>query len=137
MPPTRITRSIDFSCSLRQIRPDWSDERNQSVFGKAARLHGHNYRLEVTLEGQPDPVTGMVFDLGELKAILEREIMSRFDHRDLNRDTDFFEKEPATPENLVRVIHGLLVRALPDGLLARTTLHQDVDTSVEIVGPEA
>jgi len=133
----RLTRSIEFATSLRCRRADRSDAENERLYGAAARLHGHNYRLEVTLRGEVDPATGMVFDLGELKEILERVVMARFDHRDLNTDTPFFEKEAPTPENLASVIRALLLEALPSGLLDRVTLHQDADTTVEIVEPPA
>jgi len=126
-----LTRSIDFSSSLRCRRADLSDAENARLFGPAARTHGHNYRLEVTLRGEVDPRTGMVFDLARLKEVLEREVMGRFDHRDLNADTPWFEKDPPTPENLVRVIRDLLAEALPQGLLHRVVLHQDADLSVE------
>lgn len=129
----RLTRAIDFSASLRYRRGDLSDAENERLYGPASRTHGHNYRLEVTLRGEVDPATGMVFDLADLKEILEREVMDRFDHRDLNADTPFFEKEAPTPENLAGVIRGLLVEALPTGMLDRVTLHQDADLTVEIV----
>ena len=129
----RLTRSIDFSASLHYRQGGLSDAENQQLFGAASRPHGHNYRLEVTLRGELDPATGMVFDLSELKAILEREVMERFDHRDLNADTPYFEKDPPTPENLAGVIRGLLLDALPGGMLDRVVLHQDADLSVEIV----
>ncbi|NNL67867.1 MAG: 6-carboxytetrahydropterin synthase [Myxococcales bacterium] len=128
----RLTRSIDFSASLRYRHGDLSDEENQRRFGPAARTHGHNYHLEVTLRGEVDPVTGMVFDLSDLKEILEREIMARFDHRDLNADTPYFEKDPPTPENFAGVIRSLLLEALPSGMLDRVVLHQDADLSVTI-----
>ena len=86
----RLTRSIDFSSSLRYWRGDLSPEENRRLFGRHASQHGHNYRLEVTLRGVPDPTTGMVVDLKDLKELLEREIVARFDHRDLNRDTPLF-----------------------------------------------
>ena len=129
----RLTRSIDFSASLRFRHGDLSDAENQRRFGPAARTHGHNYHLEVSLRGEVDPITGMVFDLSELKEILEREIMARFDHRDLNSDTPYFEKVPPTPENFAAVIRALLLEALPAGMLDRVTLHQDADLCVEIV----
>jgi 6-pyruvoyltetrahydropterin/6-carboxytetrahydropterin synthase len=131
--PVRITRAIEFSTSLRLARPDWSEEENRRRFGAAASRHGHNYRLEVTLRGEPDPVTGMVMDLKALQELLDREIMSRFDHRDLNDDTDFFEKRPPTPENVASVIAGLLAEALPEGLLDRVRLYQDADLWVDVV----
>jgi 6-pyruvoyltetrahydropterin/6-carboxytetrahydropterin synthase len=132
----RLTRAIDFSTSLRYRQPDWSEAENQTRFGPKARQHGHNYRLEVTLRGEPDPVTGMVIDLKDLQTLLDREVMERFDHRDLNRDTDFFEKVPPTPENFVQVIHELLGAALPPGLLDRVRLYEDADTWVDLVAGE-
>ena len=132
MSRVRLTRAIEFSTSLRYWNPDWSEERNRARFGPRARRHGHNYRLEVTLAGEPDPTTGMVMDLKDLQDLLEREVMARFDHRDLNRDTPWFEKEPPTPENLARVIHRLLADALPEGLLHHIRLYEDPDTFVEI-----
>jgi 6-pyruvoyltetrahydropterin/6-carboxytetrahydropterin synthase len=83
------------------------------------------------VEGVPDPATGMVLDLKELKQILEREIVARFDHRDLNRDTPWFEKQPPTPERFALVIHGLLREALGD-LLHGVRLRQDEDLWVDV-----
>jgi 6-pyruvoyltetrahydropterin/6-carboxytetrahydropterin synthase len=131
----RLTRAIEFSSSLRYRRAGLAPEENARLFGRRASHHGHNYRLEVTLRGEPDPVTGMVIDLKDLQDLLEREIMARFDHRDLNTDTDFFEKEPATPENFARVIQRLLLAALPAGSLDRIRLRQDEDLWVDIVEP--
>jgi len=131
----RLTRAIEFSTSLRYWIPDLSEAENRARFGRKAGPHGHNYRLEVTLVGEPDPVTGMVIDLKDLQTVLDREVMARFDHRDLNRDTDFFEKQPPTPENLARAIHGLLRAALPEGLLSSLRLYEDPDTFVEISEP--
>jgi len=129
----RLTRAIEFSTSLRCVRPDLSDAENEALYGEAARQHGHNYRLEVTLRGEPDPATGMVIDLKDVQEILEREIMERFDHRDLNRDTPYFEKRAPTPENLARVIERILLAALPSGMLDRLRLAPDAETWVEIV----
>jgi 6-pyruvoyltetrahydropterin/6-carboxytetrahydropterin synthase len=131
----RLTRAIDFSTSLRYWNPALSPAENQRLFGAKASQHGHNYRLEVTLRGEPDARTGMVMDLKDLQAILDREIMARFDHRDLNRDTPYFEKEPPTPENLVQVIRRLLVAALPPGWLDHLRLQEDPDTWVEWIEP--
>jgi 6-pyruvoyltetrahydropterin/6-carboxytetrahydropterin synthase len=134
--PVRLTRAIEFSTSLRYWRGDLGEQENRALFGRQAEQHGHNYRLEVTLVGEPDPVTGMVIDLKELKDLLEREIMSRFDHKDLNRDTPFFEKDPPTPENFARVVHRILKRALPPGLLDAVRLYQDPDHWVDVRDPE-
>jgi 6-pyruvoyltetrahydropterin/6-carboxytetrahydropterin synthase len=129
----RLTRAIDFSSSLRLARPELSEADNLALFGPAARQHGHNYRLEVTVAGVPDPATGMVMDLKDLKQVLEREVTARFDHRDLNRDTPWFEKRPPTPEHFALVLHGLLRAALGD-LLHGVRLRQDDDLWVEVTG---
>ena len=133
----RLARAIEFSASLRCVRPDLSEAENRELFGRRAEQHGHNYRLEVTVCGEPDPVTGMVIDIKAVQGLLEREIMERFDHRDLNRDTPYFEKMPPTPENLARVIREILLKAFPEGMLDRIRLQPDEDTWVEIVEPEA
>jgi 6-pyruvoyltetrahydropterin/6-carboxytetrahydropterin synthase len=132
----RLTRAIEFSASLRYWRSDLSPAENERLFGRATARHGHNYRLEVTLRGDPDPVTGMVLDLKQLQEILDAEIMARFDHRDLISDTPYFEKEVPTPENLARVIHRLLLSALPEGMLDRIRLEQSADLWVDVVEPE-
>jgi len=129
----RLTRAIEFSTSLRCTHPDLSQAENERLYGQAARQHGHNYRLEVTLRGAPDPRTGMVIDLKEIQEILEREIMERFDHRDLNRDTSYFEKQAPTHENFAKVIEGILLAAFPAGWLDRIRLQPDADTWIEIV----
>jgi 6-pyruvoyltetrahydropterin/6-carboxytetrahydropterin synthase len=135
MAEIRLSRAIEFSTSLRYRNPELDEAANRALFGAKAAQHGHNYRLEVTIRGEPDPRTGMVMDLKDLQEILEREIMTRFDHRDLNRDTPYFEKEPATPENFVMVIRRLLVAALPPGFLDRLRLQEDADTYVEWFEP--
>ncbi len=131
----RITRVIDFAASLRFARSELSAGDNAALFGSRARHHGHNYRLEVTLRGEPDPVTGMLLNLKDLQQVLDREIMARFDHRDLNLDTPYFEKDPPSPENFARVIRRILIAALPEGMLDRIRLQQDADLWVDVVEP--
>lgn len=101
-----ITRKIEFSASHICRSPQLSDEENQRLFGLAAnpRGHGHNYVVEVSLEGEPDPVTGMVLDLKELKEILTREIVEPYDHRFLNFEVPPFDRQVPTTENIARDI---------------------------------
>ena len=89
----------------------------------------------MTLRGVPDARTGMVIDLKDVQEVLDREIMQRFDHRDLNRDTPYFEKVAPTHENFARVIERILLAALPVGALDRIRLQPEADTWVEIVEP--
>ncbi len=112
-----ITRKAGFSASHCTARPDWSAERNAEVYGESANPHGHghNYELEVTLSGEPDPVTGMVMDLKELKRILNEEVIHPFDHRHLNHEVPPFDRVVPTTENVAREIWRRLARRFHDG----------------------
>ncbi|MEP7366672.1 MAG: 6-carboxytetrahydropterin synthase [Acidobacteriota bacterium] len=101
-----ITRKAEFSASHFTARPEWDAARNLEVYGESANQHGHghNYQLEVTLSGEPDPVTGMVLDLKELKQILEREVIQPFDHHHLNHEVPPFDRVVPTTENVAREI---------------------------------
>ena len=132
MPNVRLTRVVEFCCSLRYWNPDLPDAENRRIFGRKADPHGHNYQLEVTLRGEPDPITGMVVNLTDLKELLDREIVARFDHRDLNRDTPYFEKQPPTPENFARVIRRILLGVLAAGSLDRIRLREDPETWIDL-----
>ena len=131
----RLTRAIEFSSSLRYRRADLSEEENRRLFGRRASRHGHNYRLEVTVRGEPDPASGMVLDLKELNDVIESEVMSRFDHRDLNDDTPYFETALPSPENLASVIAEIMRAALAPGLFDRIRLYQDRDLWVDVIEP--
>jgi 6-pyruvoyltetrahydropterin/6-carboxytetrahydropterin synthase len=101
-----ITRKVEFSASHICRSPGLSDGENERIFGPAAnpRGHGHNFVVEVSLRGEPDAVTGMVFDLKELKAILNREILEPYDHRFLNFEVPPFDRVIPTTENIARDI---------------------------------
>jgi 6-pyruvoyltetrahydropterin/6-carboxytetrahydropterin synthase len=97
-----ITRKVEFSASHVCRDPRFSDEENRRLYGPASnpRGHGHNYVVEVSLQGNLDPVTGMVLDLKELKAILEHEIVEPYDHRFLNHEVPPFDRIVPTTENI-------------------------------------
>ena len=97
-----LTRKAEFSASHVCADPRLSDAENRAIYGANANPngHGHNYVLEVTVEGEPDPVTGMVFDLRELKQILNEEVVEPMDHRFLNREVPPFDRIVPTTENL-------------------------------------
>ena len=130
----RLTRRLDFCASHRLERSDWEPERNRTVFGPEPGTgeFGHNYRLEVTVGGVPDPETGMVIDLKWLKQVLVEEVEERFDHRNLNDDTSFFRDRAPTPEQFALLIFELLERALPDGLLHQVRLSPAEDCFVDV-----
>jgi 6-pyruvoyltetrahydropterin/6-carboxytetrahydropterin synthase len=97
-----ITRKIEFSASHMCRNPDLTDGENEALYGAEAnpRGHGHNFAVDVTLEGEPDPVTGMVYDLKKLKQVLQVEVVDPFDHRFLNVETPPFDRVIPTLENL-------------------------------------
>src|SRR5215469_7970878 len=88
-----LTRRATFSASHYYWNDAWSAEENQRVFGRCANRngHGHNYTLEVTVAGEPDPVTGFVVDLKWLKEVMEREVLAAYDHRHLNLEVEEFK----------------------------------------------
>ena len=97
-----ITRRAEFSASHICSNPALTTEQNLAVYGPAANAngHGHNFVLEVTLAGEPDPVTGMVYDLKDLKDIMNQEVVDPMDHRHLNYEVKPFDKVIPTTENL-------------------------------------
>jgi len=131
-----VTRKIEFSASHRYHNPALSPEDNRRLFGKCNNPHGHghNYTLEVTIAGEPDPVTGMVLDLKELKQILEREIMERMDHRFLNYEVAELAGQIPTCENVARVIWNLLKPKIPQGGLYRVRLYESADLFADCYG---
>jgi 6-pyruvoyltetrahydropterin/6-carboxytetrahydropterin synthase len=106
----KVCRRATFNAAHRLFRSDWSDERNQEVFGKCnnPNYHGHNYVLEVWIEGQIDPETGYVIDLKIVKNLVKSEIEERFDHRNLNLDCPEFNNIIPTAENIAVVCWNLL-----------------------------
>lgn len=133
-----ITRKVEFSASHVCRSAALSDEENQRRFGMAANPHGHghNYIVEVSLEGKPDPVTGMVFDLKELKEILNREILGPYDHRFLNHEVPPFDRVIPTAENIARDIWCRLEPHLNAGgrRLHTVRLYETPDLYVEYFG---
>src|ERR1700734_1405361 len=131
-----LTRKIEFSASHRYNNPELSAEENRRVFGKCNNPngHGHNYTLEVTVAGEPDPVSGMVLDLKDLKEILEREVMQRMDHRFLNYEVPELAGQIPTCENIAAVIWHLLEPKITRGQLSRVRLYETPDLFVDCYG---
>lgn len=131
-----ITRKAEFSASHLCRVSGWTDEQNQHAYGIAANPHGHghNYVVEVTLSGEPDPVTGMVVDLKELKEVLEKEVIAPMDHRFLNYEVPPFDRVVPTAENVALEIWKRLEHGLPPGRgrLHRVRLYETPDLYVDI-----
>ena len=106
----RVCRRATFNAAHRLFRKDWSDEKNSAVFGKCnnPNFHGHNYVLEVWIEGAIDTETGYVIDLKIVKDLIKNEITDRFDHKNLNLDCKEFLNLNPTAENIAVVCWNLL-----------------------------
>lgn len=109
-----VSRHAHFNAAHRLYRKDWSNEQNNSVFGKCnnANFHGHNYELIVSVTGDIDPLTGYVIDMKELKLIIADEVEEPFDHKNLNLDVPEFHDLNPTAENIAVVIWNRIRRRI-------------------------
>jgi 6-pyruvoyltetrahydropterin/6-carboxytetrahydropterin synthase len=105
-----VFRKEHFNAAHRLYNKSWDDAKNENVFGKCAlpNFHGHNYEMEVKVTGEPDRETGYVIDLKFLSDLIRREVLSKFDHKNLNLDTEEFRDLNPTAENIVIVIYNIL-----------------------------
>jgi len=135
MPIARLTRIVQFSASHRYFRPEWTAERNAEVFGDCANpnWHGHNYEVEVTVEGPVDPETGYVMDLKLLRDAVDVRVLQDVDHRNLNLDVPEFRDLNPTAENIAVVVWRKLEGALP-GRLVKILLWETPRNCVEYRG---
>ncbi|WP_111670451.1 6-pyruvoyl trahydropterin synthase family protein [Algoriphagus litoralis] len=105
-----VYRKEHFNAAHRLNNPQWSDAENESIFGKCnnANYHGHNYDLIVQLKGEIDPKTGYVFDMKVLSDLIKEYVLNKFDHKNLNLDTDEFKSLNPSAENIAVVIWNIL-----------------------------
>jgi 6-pyruvoyltetrahydropterin/6-carboxytetrahydropterin synthase len=131
-----VTRRAEFSASHLCRLDSLSESDNREIFGSAANPHGHghNYVVEVTLQGDPDPVTGMVIDLKHLKQLLEDEILAPMDHRFLNHEVKPFDTVVPTAENIAREIWRRLdvQTSKSNARLAKVRLFETPDLYVDV-----
>lgn len=126
-------RRAHFNAAHRLHNPKWSDEKNREVFGLCnnPNYHGHNYELEVKVSGPIDPNTGMVIDLGWLAKLIREQIENRFDHKNLNLDTEEFKDLIPTAENICVVIWGILREHIPSTHSLTVRLYETARNYVE------
>jgi len=105
-----VIRKEHFNAAHRLHNPNWSDEKNADIFGKCnnPNFHGHNYDLHVSLRGDIDPDTGYVYDMKVLSDLIKEHVLNKFDHKNLNLDTDEFKNLNPTAENIAVVIWNIL-----------------------------
>lgn len=134
-----ITRQVHFNSAHRLYNPARSLAWNQKQYGLCTNphWHGHNYVLEVTVRGQPDPVTGYIIDLSELKKILHRAVVDKCDHRNLNDEVPFLKGIIPSTENLVIAFWHQIEPHIKAGRLHCVRLYETPRNYAEFFGPEA
>jgi 6-pyruvoyltetrahydropterin/6-carboxytetrahydropterin synthase len=134
-----ITRQVHFNSAHRLWNPSKSQAWNTRQFGLCTNphWHGHNYVMEVSLRGEPDPDTGCIMDLGVLKRILHEAVVDKCDHRNLNDEVDFLRGVIPSTENLVIAFWGQIEPRIPKGLLYSVKLYETPRNFAEYHGPSA
>lgn len=130
---TAIIRKEHFNAAHRLHNPHWSDEKNREIFGKCnnPNYHGHNYDLEVKVVGYIDEDSGYVMDAKILKNLIREYVVEKFDHKNLNLDTEEFKNLNPTAENIAKVIFEALREVLPDELELKIKLYETERNIVE------
>jgi 6-pyruvoyltetrahydropterin/6-carboxytetrahydropterin synthase len=134
-----VLRKSHFNAAHRLFNPEWSDEMNQKVFGVCnnPNYHGHNYDLIVKVSGPIDPKTGYVIDMKILQDMIDEYIIARFDHKNLNLDTEEFKSLNPTAENIAVVIWNILREQIDPEMDLHITLFETARNIVEYGGPSA
>ena len=128
-----VYRKAHFNAAHRLHNPKWSDQKNKEIFGVCnnPNYHGHNYEMEVKVVGEVDPETGYVIDLKILKDIIKAQIEDRFDHKNLNLDTEEFKNLNPTAENICYVIWQILTEHLDQKFEVLVRLYETPRNYVE------
>lgn len=128
-----VFRKEHFNAAHRLFNHGWSEEQNREVFGKCSypNFHGHNYEIIVKVVGEPDPETGFVMDMKKLSDLVREEVVQRFDHKNLNLDTEYFSELNPTAENICMVIYGLLRNRIDPRLDLQVRLYETERNFVE------
>lgn len=133
-----IERKERFSAAHQLYNPNWSEEKNQEVFGKCANknFHGHNYTLTVTVKGEINPDTGFVMNLVDLKEIIQQEVIAKLDHANLNHDVDFMKGKFSSTEVLAEEIWKKLAGPIRahGAELHKIRLDETINNAVEYFG---
>ena len=128
-----VCRKEHFNSAHRLHNPEWTDEKNKSVFGLCnnENFHGHNYELIVKVTGEPDKKTGYVIDMKILSDIIKENVLLRFDHKNLNLDTEDFKDLNPTAENIAVVIWNILREQIDKHLDIKIILYETERNFVE------
>ena len=131
-----VCRKVHFNAAHRLHNPDWTPEKNRNVFGLCnnENYHGHNYEMIVKVTGEPDPDTGFVYDMKKLKDLVGQEVLQKFDHKNLNLDTEEFQHLNPTAENIAVVVWNILRPNINETLDLKVVLYETERNFVEFAG---
>ena len=131
-----VSRKAHFNAAHRLNNKNWSDEKNQEIFGKCnyQNYHGHNYELIVSVTGEINPETGYVIDMGELKKIIKNEVEERLDHKNLNLDVPHFSNTIPSAENICIYIYDILKDNIDSQFKLSVRLYETPRNFVEYSG---
>jgi 6-pyruvoyltetrahydropterin/6-carboxytetrahydropterin synthase len=131
-----VFRKEHFNAAHRLHNPSWTDEKNQNIFGKCnnTNYHGHNYDLFVELTGEIDPETGYVYDMKVLSDLIKEHVLNKFDHKNLNLDTDEFKELNPSAENIAVVIWNILREKIDRKFELKIRLYETERNFVEYNG---
>jgi 6-pyruvoyltetrahydropterin/6-carboxytetrahydropterin synthase len=129
----KVSRKEHFNAAHRLYNPDWSDEKNATIFGKCSNpnYHGHNYEVIVSVIGEPNEETGYVYDMKVLSDLIKENVLNKFDHRNLNLDTEYFKTLNPTAENIAVIIWRILRQKIDSTLELKITLYETERNFVE------
>jgi 6-pyruvoyltetrahydropterin/6-carboxytetrahydropterin synthase len=129
----KVSRKEHFNAAHRLYNPEWSEEKNEKVFGKCSNpnYHGHNYEVIVSVTGDPHSDTGYVYDMKVLSDLIKENVLRKFDHKNLNLDTEYFKDLNPTAENIAVIIWRILRQKIDANLELKITLYETERNFVE------
>lgn len=129
----KVSRKEHFNAAHRLNNPDWSEDKNAKIFGKCnnPNYHGHNYELIVSVIGEPDSATGYVYDMKVLSDLIKENVLDKFDHKNLNLDSEYFKNLNPTAENIAVIVWRILRQKIDEKFELKITLYETERNFVE------
>ena len=132
-----LTKVFHFNAAHQYGHSDWTDEKNWEVFGPDSKIHGHNYILSITLKGQINPGSGFIADIKELNDVINKYVIDKFDHSQIEKDIDWFKENQPSTENMVLYIWNSINDKIPSNAILHCVKLRETPTIYsEYYGPE-
>jgi len=131
-----LTKTFYFCAAHQYGHADWTTEKNLEVFKEDAKVHGHNYTLEITVKGEINPETGFIIDLGQLRVVVEKNIIEVLDHAQIEKDIAWFKDKQPSSENMVLFIWETIEPLIKDVALHRVRLIETPTIKTDYYGPD-